>query len=215
VDRSDFEEDELPENGVDTYEQDWNTYLATESEWEDFYENESLGEIRPQHSHDPIEDEADYCYWVYENTSGSYYDATSPINVIFDFRGSTTNIDDVSDALNDAGWAGYIAEWTRHAWDSTSGSFVAQEATMASARFGVFTERYHSRYWEFGGYVSMQTHRDDSAWPNGHSVDSYADAESEVRSIFFDESYYVRTNVYRLYNSQGDHNGWAAGISEY
>jgi hypothetical protein len=223
LDRERADEDVLPERGVDTFEEDWDTYLGTEAEWRDHHQTKHKEDntVSTQTGHGSEEDNSDYAYWIYRETScnysciGDYYEVTSPINVIFWLGSSSETLSDVSDTLtSDPDWSSYAAEYTRYAWDRNAnnghGRFMRQQATAATAPFGWDVQRNHVRCWEFGEYVSMQAHIDTEV---PHSVDSYIDAEREIDDLFDQAGWTVYQDFYGLNNSRGDHNGSATWIT--
>lgn len=212
--RSGAEDDSLPKKGADTFVDDWDTYLATENEWREL----ANGEVSIRDSHQWQENLGTYAAWIYERESCTRciptYEITSPINVIFDlpYRDQL----DVSYVLNDAGWTHPMdCEYTRYAWNSNKDQFEAHHNSRATTQCGVWDNRHHVRYWEFGDYVSMQGHYDKRTT---HEVLSYWQTESEIRSIFNDAGWNVGgTREYNLYNEKDDpwHSGYASEITRW
>lgn len=81
-------------------------------------------------------------------------------------------------------------------------------------RCGVWDDRYHVRYWEFGDHVSMQAHFEER---RSHDIISYEDAEDGIRGIFDDANWNVGSRyAYSLDNHQDpDHNGYASEITRW
>lgn len=222
-DREEFADDPWPERGRDVEIEDWETYIASEDEWQGVLETGGDNEIGAQHSHSSTEDRYDHAVWIYSNAEGSSYERRHPINVVFELDNRTH--DDVQDVIIDDGWS-YIAwdaippeEHRRFAWNQERESFEDSQASMAHAwTFGDpniwgVNGRYHVQSWEFvDGLVGMHCHEDT---PVPHSVASYTTAESEIRDLFASTSGWdVTANATALSNANDDHNGLATRIED-
>jgi hypothetical protein len=196
VERENPETDALPERATDTWRRPWETYYATEGEWESYFTGP-----RTESDHPPVEGEDPYATWEFEAT-GDGYDVAAPMNVV-----TPASMSDVVDVLDDNGYTTSVVQYDRSAWNSETDQFETQHASAATGTFG-FLGRKHVKFWEFEGYTSGSAHVDS---PVPHEATSFEDAEQHVEDIFDDEGGWTGWDDYYDLNNGGmlDHDGSA------
>lgn len=195
------EADDLPRRDVRTHKHEWDTYYAKEEEWHEVLTAPKAAGFSAS-AEPSVETDYPYGVWQYEEVDGGY-EISSPMNVI-----ASESIGDLKPVFDDDGWStGWIAEYTRYAWNSDTEQFESNHDSVANSAFG-FLGRNHARMWEFGDHTSMSAHVDSSV---PHSATSYLEAEREIEDVFDDASgwwgfqdYYDLPNCCKM-----DHNGHA------
>lgn len=211
-DRTAFDgDDPFPDRGSDLTVERWESEIAFEDEWKAYHrkrrEEAERGSEAGTLDEDPEENYWSFPVWTYKRNwtiSGYVFEKKSPVNVTFDL---VSGLSEVTGVLDDAGWT--ALDWRQGHEKPRWGYNHTEDGFERSTSRGTSKYRldggYHAKLWEFvDGKVGMEVHEDTEA---PHSVESWADAEDEVKSIFEREGYDTTDDAWSFGNSKGDHNG--------
>lgn len=199
--------DDLPERTTETLNRKWDARVAKAGEWKEAFEQgNGAASASTAYTTGLSYRETDYPYGVYEyaETNG-IYEQIAPMNVI-----SPDAMSDVVGTLYDNGYTGFVAQYSRSAFNSETWQFETQHDTAATSVFGLLG-RKHAKFWEFEGYTSCSAHV-DSAVP--HEAIAHEEAEQHILDKFNNASGWFGIDDYYDINNGSflDHDGAASGV---